>query len=111
MMESRHIGVWRQVSECEEPRCAEGPGRPWSALADADSAVYDWLGPGNTNIQLYGDRLGTTRYTTPPGTQPMHHPGYPPVPVRAMHSTGASAVTAVYGSTKEILGVNNAPDI
>ena len=109
--ESRHIGVRGGISECGEPRCAEGPGR---ALECLGGRRYACLATGwALAIPMCG--LGSTPVYHPPGTHPVYHPSgtHPatrPVPVQAMHRTGASAVTRGLESPKEILGVDNAHD-
>ena len=92
--------------------CGRGHAGPWSAWRTQKRGPGARLGPGNTNVLLEG--AGRVLYRVLP---PSHHPVYPsPVPtwpaphlsVRAMHRTGASAMTAVLWSTKEILGVEYA---
>ena len=83
----------------------------WSARVDADTGIYWWLGPGNTNVTGTGWWVGGTRYA--PSQYPPSHttPGtpLPTAPHRAlavivMYSTANSS----FGSAKEILGVDNA---
>ena len=78
-MESRPYWVLRPDAECEEPRCAEGPRRPWSAWVDADNALgalvgpwqyqcTGWVGSGVVPHPVYPP------YRTPPDTTLYRHP-------------------------------------
>ena len=90
-------------------RALQGPGVPrWTRRP----APRHWLGPGNTNIRsarLY--RLGT-RYSTLPVPTHRTYPGYYPSP--GTHPPAPPVLPSllhgavVMGSTKEILGVDNA---
>ena len=105
---SRPYWVQEGISECGETGCAEGPAGAWSAQSGAETRVLALVGPWQ--YQSVGGRV-VPGIAPLPGTHPRTHPGYypsPPHPVRAMHRTGASAVTGVLESTKEILGVEYA---
>ena len=67
--------------------CGEGLEGPWSALVDAEPRGGLLVGPWQ--YQSW-DRLGMYPVYYPPGTQPVHHPGYYP-PTRTM------VCTACYG--------------
>ena len=87
----------------------KAPGGSLECLVDADTRVTGiGLGPGNTNVRVLGGEVGT-RYSTHPVPHLPHHPGYHP----SAHCHGTPHVdgmryTAVFGSTKEILGVEYA---
>ena len=86
-------------------RALEGPGVP---EVDAESMVWQWLGPGNTNMRPDG-WVGEGYY--PPGVLPLPtQPRYPPVvhPMPAPRVPALTPRTGVFRSTKEILGVDNA---
>ena len=100
----------RRGFECEEPGCAEGPGIwPWSALVDAETWTLAMVGPWQYQCSVSSGGVGSTRYTTLPGTHPTHHPGYYPSPAPHPCTTVLVHGTDVLGSTKEILGVDYAP--
>ena len=87
-------------------------GRSWRDLeclgGRAEAGYWYWLGPGNTNAALSG-WVGTGRVgyrVLPLPTQPQYRTPYPYPPPPT--STSQLAATASFGSTKEILGVNNA---
>ena len=111
MMESRPILPERAIRECEEPRCAERPGGPRSALVDADTRAGLVVGPWQ--YQCSGPAAGwaSTRYTTLPVLPSSHYPGYYP-PHRTLPRTSLActetAPTRTLGRSKEILGVDNA---
>ena len=68
-------------------RALRGPGVP---RVGAERGSWHWLGPGNTNV---GGRLGSTRYTTLPGTQ------YTTLQVPTQRPARAVASGARVGST------------
>ena len=85
-----------------------GPGGPWSARVDAETGIWEGLGPGNTNVWVLG---GWGRDTTHPVLPWLQEAGIPPSrypPSRTTPVHPSSSPTGVFGSTKEILGVNNA---
>ena len=92
--------------------CAEGVQEgPLECPVDAETVVWQWLGPGNTNVAV--GRLGwvVPRYSTLPVPSLLHHPGYspsryPPAAPPAVDS--GSSRNSTFGSTKEILGVGYA---
>ena len=100
------------ISECGEPRCAEGlrrrPGVPWRAQKRGSCR---WLGPGNTNVarRWVGTGIAPSQYppsTHPPSTPPCTHP-CTPLPGPPVLQCGLDG-TVILESTKEILGVDNA---
>ena len=88
-------------------------GGPWSGLeCPGDTvarAVGYWLGPGNTNV--LGDRLGGyTGWVLHPPTHPVYRlPLLHACTVPRSPGSQEHAHMTRLASTKEILGVNNAP--
>ena len=91
-MESRRYWGLRPDTECGEPRCAEGPAGPWSAVVGADTAVpgIGWA----LAIPINGILAGYYPPGTPPGTTPPPHPPVPHVLLR-YHRTRHTCCTAV----------------
>ena len=86
-------------------RACQGPGVPQrTQITRAGLLVGPWQYQCAGNWVL-GGWLGSTLPWYPPSRTT---PGTQPMPVQAMHRTGASAVTARLRSTKEILGVEYA---
>ena len=97
---------------CGSCRCAEGPGEgPGVPAGTRWCPVYQWLGPGNTNVRMGG-------YYT--GYYPPTHPGYTP-PTNPWYRTARTACPRRHGAVpwehahmtvseapKEILGVEYA---
>ena len=111
-MESRLIGPGEAYLSARSPRVCGGA---WRALECPGVDAEPWLvGGWALAIPIYGYREGgegSTRYTTLPGTHLLHQPRVHPLPgTTDVPSTGTArqAVTALYRSTKEILGVDNA---
>ena len=74
-MESRPYWSWEWDTECEEPWCAEGPARAWSAMADAEPHLGLMVGSWQYQCAVagYGTRYAPSRYYpagTTPGTRP-----------------------------------------
>ena len=88
---SRHSGLWTNFKDIipesrpywlqegmygvREPRVCGGPSRAWSARGDAVALVLVLVGPWQYQS---GGWLGSTRYTHPPSTTQLPHPGYSP---------------------------------
>ena len=108
-MESRRYGTLRTDTECEEPRCAEGPARALECLGGRRTAgpVIGWALAIPMCVSWVVHRLGIV-----PGIPPSRYPTrytHPPVhPSPHARTAVVTALTAVSGLTKEILGVDNA---
>ena len=91
--------------------CAEGPAGAWSASWWAQTRGQAVVGPWQYQCSLH--RLGSTPPRYPPGIPlPCTHPARTPYcrtcTTPRTNGVAAHALTAVLGTTKEILGVDNA---
>ena len=101
MTESRPYWLLEGHAECGELRCAEGPGRAWSALAGAETGIWVMVGPWQYQC------TGSTPPMYPPGIPPSRYPSCPHVGVTVPlhHATGSRTLgTCTYGRFSMVQG-------
>ena len=84
LAESRPYWVQKRVLSARSHGVRKGQQGPWSAMVDAETGIWQWLGPGNTNMRAGWGGVLPARYT-PPGT----HPAAPPRVRTHRHRPGA----------------------